>query len=550
MASATDNFKVLNRLSTYIQDILGQTINTLTAKFGQSRNIFTAASPYGQLLLVTENLTQLVFYYIEDAITELNINEATRLTSIYSLAALAGHNPSRSVSATGEISISTFSGESEFPSDLVIIPNLTKIRCLNNSLPYVIELPQDEIKFSFNGTTDGLKLAIRQGTVEKQTVIGTGLPVTSFSIGSPQNFHIDNFYVDVYVNGEKWKKYESILDMPRNENCFIARTGITSGLDIYFGNYNYGKIPPNGSEIVIEYIINDGVLGNIRTEDTSSVKFEFVDTGFSLLGDEIDLNKYLEIKTTNPPFFGVNPEDSKLTKLIAPRQSKSFALVNASHYESMLRRLKLFSIIDIYLSETDSRVLNLFLVPEIRKTFATPQDYFSADINRFIMSDFQKNSLLQYIEKCGTKLISTDIQIIDPTPSEYVLNISIIVFDDVVIEIIKRDMLNAIGAFFIGTTRRDRIPKSDIIKIIEEINGVDSVSVNIICKKNEIAKLADPSAADIGIDSFNDIIISKQELPLVRGGFTDRFGNIYSTGITNEALGPVNIQIKDIVARK
>ena len=99
----------------------------------------------------------------------------------------------------------------------------------------------------------------------------------------------------MYVNGEKWKKYESILDMPRNENCFIARTGITSGLDIYFGNYNYGKIPPNGSEIVIEYIINDGVLGNIRTEDTSSVKFEFVDTGFSLLGDELDLNKYLEI---------------------------------------------------------------------------------------------------------------------------------------------------------------------------------------------------------------------------------------------------------------
>lgn len=550
MASATDNFKVLNRLSTYIQDILGQTINTLTAKFGQSRNIFTAASPYGQLLLVTENLTQLVFYYIEDAITELNINEATRLTSIYSLAALAGHNPSRSVSATGEISISTFSGESEFPSDLVIIPNLTKIRCLNNSLPYVIELPQDEIKFSFNGSTNGLKLAIRQGTVEKQTVTGTGLPVTSFSIGSPQNFHIDNFYVDVYVNGEKWKKYESILDMPRNENCFIARTGITSGLDIYFGNYNYGKIPPNGSEIVIEYIINDGVLGNIRTEDTSSVKFEFVDTGFSLLGDEIDLNKYLEIKTTNPPFFGVNPEDSKLTKLIAPRQSKSFALVNASHYESMLRRLKLFSIIDIYLNETDSRVLNLFLVPEIRKTFASPQDYFSADINRFIMSDFQKNSLLQYIEKCGTKLISTDIQIIDPIPSEYVLNISIIAFDDVVIEIIKRDMLNAIGSFFIGTTRRDRIPKSDIIKIIEEINGVDSVSVNIVCKKNEIAKLANPSAADIGLDSFNDIIISKQELPLVRGGFTDRFGNIYSTGITDESLGPVNIQIKDIVARK
>jgi hypothetical protein len=550
MASATENFKVLNRLSTYIQDILGQTINTLTTKFGQSRNIFTAASPYGQLLLVTENLTQLVFYYIEDSITELNINEATRLTSIYSLASLAGHNPSRAVSATGEISLSIFSGETEFPTDMVIIPNLTKIRCLNNGLPYVIELPQDEIKFNFNGSSNGLRLAIRQGTVEKQTVTGTGLPVTSFSIGSPQNFHIDNFYVNAYVNGEKWTRYESILDMPRNENGFIARTGITSGLDIYFGNYNYGKIPPNGSEIIIEYIINDGVLGNIRTEDNSSVTFEFVDTGFSLLGDEIDLNEYVDISTTNPPFFGVNPEDSKLTKLIAPKQSKSFALVNIDHYESVLRRLKLFSIINVYLSATDNRILNLYLVPDIRKTFASPQDYFSADINRFIMSDFQKNSLLQYIEKCGTKLISTDIQIIDPIPSEYVLNVSIIVYDDVTTDIIKRDILNSIGKFFIETTRRDRIPKSDIIKIVEEINGVDSVSVNIVCKKNEISKIANPAAADIGIDSFNDIIISERELPLIRGGFTDRYGNIYSTGITDDALGPVNIQIKDIINRK
>ncbi len=550
MASATDNFKVLNRLSTYIQDILGQTITTLTTRFGQSRNIFTTASPFGQLLLVTENLTQLIFYYIEDSITELNVNEASRLTSIYSLASLAGHNPSRSVSATGEISLSILSGETEFPSDLVIIPNLTKIRCLNNGLPYVIDLPQDEVKFNFNGSSNGLRLALRQGTVEKQTVTGTGLPMTSFSIGSPQNFHIDNFYINVFVNGEKWKKYESILDMPRNEAGFIARTGITSGLDIYFGNYNYGKIPPKGSEIIVEYIINDGVLGNIRTEDPSSVKFEFVDTGLSILGDEVDLNEYIEIATTNPPFFGVNPEDSKLTKLIAPRQSKSFALVNVDHYETVLKRLKLFSIIQVYLNELDNRILNLFLVPDIRKTFTNPQDYYSASIDKFIMSDFQKNSLLQYIEKCGSKLISTDIQIVDPIASEYVINVSIIVYDDVTTDIIKRDILNNIANFFIQTTRRNRIPKSDLIKIVEEVNGVDSVAITIVCKKNEVSKITDPSAADIGVDEFNDIIISERELPLIRGGFTDRYGNIYSTGITDGSLGPVNIQIKDIMGRK
>jgi len=194
-------------------------------------------------------------------------------------------------------------------------------------------------------------------------------------------------------------------------------------------------------------------------------------------------------------------------------------------------------------------MINLFLIPDIRKTFSVAQDYFSSSIDRFILNDYQKNKLLQYIEKSGSKLISTDVQIIDPIPSEYVINTSLIVFDDVSIDIIKRDILNSLGEYFIQNTRFTRIPKSDLIKIIEEVNGVDSVSINIISKKNEISKIQNPRSADIGVDAFNDIIVDYQELPLIRGGFTDRYGNSYATGITNDSLGPVNIQIKDIVAR-
>ena len=94
-----------------------------------------------------------------------------------------------------------------------------------------------------------------------------------------------------------------------------------------------------------------------------------------------------------------------------------------------------------------------------------------------------------------------------------------------------------------------RLPKSDLIKIIEEVNGVDSVSINIISQKNEVSKITNPSAVDIGLDEFNDIIVSLHELPILRGGFTDRYGNVYSTGITPDSLGPVNIQIKSIVPR-
>lgn len=549
MASITDNFKVLKKLSIYVEDIMGQTINYLTSKFDQNRIVFTAASPFGQLLLVVENLTQLVFYYIEDAITELNINEATRLTSVYSLASLAGHNPSRSVSAIGEISLNTNAEAIDAPYDFVIIPNLTRLRCLNNGLTYILDLPQDEVKFLFNGTNNGLHLAIRQGIIETQNVVAKGIPTDSFSIGSPQNFFVDNFFVNVYVNGEKWTKYDSILDMPRGENAFLVKTGVTSGIDLFFGNNNYGKIPPRGADITVEYLVTEGVSGNIRTNDPTKIQFEFIDTGFSILGEEINLNDYITIDVTNPPFFGTSAEDSNLTRLIAPRVSKSFALVNPDHYEIVLRKLKLFSVINVFLDELDNRILNLFLIPDIRKTFNTGQDYFNADIDRFILTDYQKNELLRYIEKSGSKLISTDARIIDPVPSNYVLNITIIAFDDVDTEIIKRDILNNLGTFFIQNTRRNRIPKSDLIKIVEEVNGVDSVSIKIISKKNELSKIQNPNAADSGIDEFNDIITEPIELPLIRGGFTDRYGNVYSEGLSDDSLSSVNLQVKQIVPR-
>jgi hypothetical protein len=549
MAGITDNFKVLKKLSIYVEDIMGQTINYLTSKFDQNRIVFTAASPFGQLLLVVENLTQLVFYYIEDAITELNINEATRLTSVYSLASLAGHNPSRSVSAIGEIGLNTNAEAIDAPYDFVIIPNLTRLRCLNNGLTYILDLPQDEVKFLFNGTNNGLRLAIRQGIIETQNVVAKGIPTDSFSIGSPQNFFVDNFFVNVYVNGEKWTKYDSILDMPRGENAFLVKTGVTSGIDLFFGNNNYGKIPPRGADITVEYLVTEGVSGNIRTNDPTKIQFEFIDTGFSILGEEINLNDYITIDVINPPFFGTSAEDSNLTRLIAPRVSKSFALVNPDHYEIVLRKLKLFSVINVFLDELDNRILNLFLIPDIRKTFNTGQDYFNADIDRFILTDYQKNELLRYIEKSGSKLISTDARIIDPVPSNYVLNITIIAFDDVDTEIIKRDILNNLGTFFIQNTRRNRIPKSDLIKIVEEVNGVDSVSIKIISKKNELSKIQNPNAADVGIDEFNDIITEPIELPLIRGGFTDRYGNVYSEGLSDDALGSVNLQVKQIVPR-
>lgn len=549
MEKTVSKFKIFKSLDYSVQLLLKQTIDYLSVKFKQSLQVFTAASPFGQVILVLENLSQMILYYIEDSITELSIIDATRVSSVYSLATIAGHNPSRAISASGEIGLNSTSDARQADFDLVIIPNLSRIKSLNNGLTYVISLPQDEIKFSMKGTTDGLSLKILQGTIETQTVIARGEEIESFSISSPQNFLVDNYLVDVYVNGEKWTRYESILDMPKNEKAYIVKTGVTSGVDVFFGNNSFGRVPNKGSEIKVEYLVNNGASGNITTEQVSQVNFEWQDTGFTLTGKEVELNEYIKINTVHSPQFGANPEDEKLTRLIAPKTSKSFALVNQDHYEIVLSRLKLFSIISIFLDENDSRMLNLFLVPDVTNLFNTGQDYFSIDPAKFKLSSFRKNELLRFLDKSGSKLISTDVKIIDPVIRKYVINVSIIIFDDVATEVIKRDIYNDLGNYFIKNKRRKRIPKSDLIKVLEEVSGVDSVSINIVCEENEKAKIEDPNSSLIGIDEFNDIIIEESELAIIQGGFKDRYGNEYSQGISDEALGSVNIQIKNITPR-
>ena len=108
----------------------------------------------------------------------------------------------------------------------------------------------------------------------------------------------------------------------------------------------------------------------------------------------------------------------------------------------------------------------------------------------------------------------------------------------------------------IGLKRRDRIPKSDFIAIIEAIPGVDSVSVFFSGQKNEenqtmIRKLTNVSQAQldevIGMDQFGDIIIGRNELVLLRGGWTDRHGTAYNESIVQGKPGPLNINISSVV---
>jgi hypothetical protein len=87
-----------------------------------------------------------------------------------------------------------------------------------------------------------------------------------------------------------------------------------------------------------------------------------------------------------------------------------------------------------------------------------------------------------------------------------------------------------------------------LIKVIEEIEGVDSVNISFLSEDNE-AKV-DQTMPLIGLDEFGDIVLAKDELPLVRGGWTDHNGVQYTDGIVNDKPCSLNIEFKKITTKK
>lgn len=553
---------IFKKNNILINGLLGDTFNFLQSTYNQTSNVFTVASAWGQILFVLQNLSQMILYFIEDSITELNINQATRDYSVRSLARIAGYDSGRATAAQGEISLKWNARESGVGGGSVIISNNSQIRCQENGKTYSLRFGSPEVTIPLT-RGNNLRAKIAQGTFESAVLTGTGLSLQSYNLPSTSGAFLDQFYVDVYVNEEKWRRYDSLYDIPLNGKGYLVRTGIQEGLDIYFGNSNFGMVPQRGSRIRVEYLKTNGISGNVESTKDNPLTYRFSSKGTDLFGSEVDLNLYIDVNNEIDPSFGTNPESTNLIRLVAPKTSRSFVFANPDNYEIFLSKLGIFSQIqafstfdDDYLD--DDNVVYIYLVPDITLNISSNEDYFSVPTNDFFLSNAQKARVLNLIEDSGSMIATTVVKIVQPVITKFVGNVILSIFEGSDPETIRQAVRKKISDYMLNLKRRDRIPKSDIIAIIESIEGVDSVSFYFIGQANEenqstIQNLPNVSQAQldevIGMDQFGDIIIGRNQLVLLRGGWTDRNGTVYNEDIVEGKPGPLNITIASIIPR-
>jgi len=611
--------EIFNTSRIRFHELYQDALNFVKNTYGSLGQYFTLASPMGQLLQVILHYGRMILFYNEDSVTELNINTATRTQNIKGLASLTGHNPSRPMAARGTLTLQYNGKKLPIGTKIVTIPNYTTVANNQNGLTYTIVLPGEEAMFDLTSVTNTLEVNIVQGKVEYQQVTGTGDPLQSFNFQNKKGASIDNYYINVFVNGVKWEIVNSILDMTLDQEAVIVKTGQTGGIDIFFGNNYNGAIPPYGATILVEYLITDGAAGNLNTmANNLANNWKFLTSGYLLNGEEVDLNKCINVTIKNEIMFGAQEEPLYLTRLLAPRMSRSFVLANENNYIYFLKKLNIFTIIDaipgfatfedqyvlakynqakstyedlnieyrnlvstygvtssqatskkpeldnaeqqlyyyqkkVEEQKKDDNTVYLFLVPDVTKRISTNDNYYTCNLSSFILSDTEKLSILDLIEQSGQRILTVDNVILNLQFPKFSLNMSLILWEGAIYDTVRQDIISKTSEYFLTNTRRDRIPVSDLIKIIEDIDGVDSVNVWFDASKDNL----NIYKTHYGIDDYGDIILEryvkdafgnnvpvKDIYPLIRGGFENAQGTYYEDSLTKNKLSTLNIQVR------
>jgi len=613
---ATKKIAVKDRFFEFIElnygNLTTQVNNWLSTVYNRSDIQFNATSPYGQILSVSKELFTHNILYLKNIVDQLNIELVTDERILRYIARISGHNPMRAVSASGVLKFKLKGGinifdELDTSDPRIVIPNKTKLKNNTNSLNYVVNLGNvNQQKYTLlPGSV--FYLNILQGKFETQTFTADGENNQSYTVITSNNTNIDNFNYRIFYNGQQIKVVDHYWDMLPNEMACVTRTGFNGGMEIYFGNVDYGFVPSSGSIITVDYLITNGTAGEILNPVINDWKFE--DDVKSDSGENVDLSELFDITVEVDINFASNGETPEVTKAIVPRVSRNFVLATPDQFKFHLLKLNMFSQVDAYNKlgdndfsstvtnqslqnqinilkksinqgknktdllnmvnsveksskelyyNTNDNIIFLFLVPKITKYLNSTTNYFNLPFDVFYLDDYEKQKTMNYLKSQGIISITTEIRIVQPVISRYICNVNVTRYEDSTEDNIKQQILDELSDYFINNERPDRVVKSDIIKTLKNnIKGLDSVDVFFICKKNEDyhkkgselglkadalnKNTYDPNSV-LGIDPIlGDIIVEKNEYPLIRGGWQDRDGIYFGESPNYKGLTSINI---------
>ena len=212
-----DNKKIFSLNRIKYKELWDDALNYIKQTYKDNSAVFTNSSPFSQLLSVILHLGRLILFYIEDSISGQNLSTAYRPDQIRGLAQLTGHDAGRSIGARGSVRL-TYNNTSDYEGQIIYIPNKLSISNKINGYNYILCFSSEAGKLTLSNS-NFIDCNIVQGSIKMQQATGAGVPLQSFNFTERRYQNIDQYFINVYVDGEFWPSKSSLLDMGFDEKC-------------------------------------------------------------------------------------------------------------------------------------------------------------------------------------------------------------------------------------------------------------------------------------------------------------------------------------------
>ena len=290
--------------------------------------------------------------YITSYNTNMSVNEAfldsaTVRENITSLARNIGYVPRSSRSAVAQVNLSVNFGASTGGTVIsaTIKAGIFAIGSINSgnyvfSIPEDVTVPVNTIVSNTNDTkvANFTNISIYEGNyIKKEFIVDSSQTNQTFILDN-SNIDTTTIRVEVETSGiiENYEEYRNIFEVNARSRLFLVQEITDEKYQVIFGDNLLGKKPPNGSKIIVSYIVNNGVDGNGASNFTFSGKI------VSNIGNiESTITSGISnITTTQSAENGDEIESIDSVKYLAPRvYASQYRAVTANDYSSLIPSL-------------------------------------------------------------------------------------------------------------------------------------------------------------------------------------------------------------------
>jgi hypothetical protein len=474
-------FKILEtsfeRYDLSVKNYLTKVLSSIGEKYSNSQI-------YQIIFNAIKGIMQNAMFYIEDSLSEQNVETAYRKSSLYSLAKVSGFEPYYGSAATGILNCTVQVSKGIQDATKIYISNGTKLVNNTTGYNYICYLPSDYYIIDLSRPLLSNQIKIIQGSWRNAHYISKGEPLETVHVTTLGMY--DKEYIEVTVDGKKYDIQSCLYDMSENGEECIVSAGYDNTLDIIFGNGIHGKQLKSGQTISVKYIVHNGALGNISLSD--EYNFTFTSQLMNDKNEVVKDNSVLNLNLSTSISGGSNPDTTDDIRHMIGYNSRSLVLANENNYKLFFKRFSFIGYNNVW-SESNSLIVNAVCLTNYKDIIKEYNDYFNINVNSLLLSEYQKEMILNSLNSSNKTYAGVSLNFIDPIIYKYAIICYVKVNSTYNKDVTKELINKTIAEYFMNLpVNTNFVSKSDLIKyILDNIEYVTAIDLTFISDMYERA---------------------------------------------------------------